>query len=578
MNMAIFGFIGSHAMELYFVYAAGLFALLLVSLIANARKIKEALEGLDRKWLLLPALVVLAFLISEVLLVKPTFWMYKDEYIEMSIGKVMIFNHEAGICSFNIGNYCMPDGIGLFQQSDGWPLLFAIAFSIFGVSFATAYNLTLLMSCISVLLVFFIIYLISKNKEASLVGAIFLAFTPVFMTYSRSTTLDVPAVTFVLLTLFASLVYLNNKKLASGIMVASVAAFTMLMRIELGLFVPILLAFLFLPNLPSFNKKELRNFVIALSIFLLLALPEFAFIYTSLTANKFGAPNGRMFSFQYFKTSIKPDLLFWLGLYANVYSGPYVYHDEYPIIYTLLGVIGALYLLRHKKSFAVALITYFLLVIIFFSSFYAGSIFGESGANLRYYLQDFAIMAIFAALGSIAIIEFIAKRYKHLTKSNKKLILLIIVAAALLMPIVYINKIVMLPPSSLYPYAPDRAELSAVEQVVNKIPQNCIVLSYKPQLWYLLGKNSMFADWIFLPNYKNQAVNLSDNCIYFDYGTACLGAGPYPNGSMTRCNQIMQDFNMTPIIAEPYDKDGWNFTIGIYHINGYKNSTKLGST
>ncbi|MEM3791543.1 MAG: glycosyltransferase family 39 protein [Candidatus Micrarchaeaceae archaeon] len=563
-------FINQYGMHFYLYYAIFLFILFALFLFLNVREIKKHVK-VKKKWALSLVFVLASFLLAELILVKPTIQVYKDEYIEMSIAKAIIYNHEVGICSFNFGEKCMSDGIGLFQQSVGWPFMLSIPFFIFGVSFSTAYNFTLLIASISIVLVFLVSYLITSDPKAAILSAVFMAFTPLFMTFARSTTLDVNAGMFFLFTLFSLLLYIKNLKMKTGFFAIATAAFSMLMRIEMGIFIPVLLALVSLPNLGLFSKKKVLSDVMILAgVFFLIAAPQFAFIYNSNAENGFGAPNNVKFSYTYFHNYIYNNTIFWLGALSSVNNYGYTFHDEWPLAYTILAVIGGIYLLKKSKKLLFSLAAYFFFVFFFFTSFYAGGAIIQLGVNMRYYIDDFAIVAIFAGIGAV----YLSKKIGALIHKKTELVILFVLAAALFMPAIYIKEIVAQNPSNIYPFAADREELNVIESVASQIPNKCIVLSYDPQVWYLLNKSSMFADWFIVSkSYREQALNLSNKCLYFQYSTACLGFAPYPNGTNVYCGKIVNETNMSPLVEEPFNKFGWNFTIGIYRITGFKNGT-----
>jgi hypothetical protein len=82
----------------------------------------------------------------------------------------------------------------------------------------------------------------------------------------------------------------------------------------------------------------------------------------------------------------------------------------------------------------------------------------------------------------------------------------------------------------------------------------------------------MYNGWFLIDSYRSRAINLSDGCIYLDYGTACNLNNSDTNEA---CIETEKEFNIQPVIAEREDRMGWNITIGLYKILGYKNGTPL---
>jgi len=557
----------------YFYYEIFLFILFCIGIAISIKAIKRDTNKIARiDWLVL-LLIILSFLLVELLLVKPTFQVYNDEYIQMDIAKTMIINHQIGVCSFATPKGCVPGTLGLFQQSSGWPMLLAIAFYIFGINFSTAFNLVLLLSCFSIIIVFLITYHMIEDPKAALLGAALLAATPLFLTYSRSTVLDISAMPIVLFTIYLSMLYIKYKNFWHGVAAVFVGAFAATMRIELMLFIPIILALLVLPHLLDFKREKKIFSLLALAVlFIAITFPQLIYVYTSNKVNSFGAPSNQKFSLAYLQDNLTPGILFWFGRYANVYSGKYVYHDEYPIAYTLFAMVGIAYLVRKKKySYVFSFSAIFLLILLFFTGFYAGGVFAQAGANLRYYMDDFAIIAILAAIGGKGIYSWVSS-VLHIDKATKykSTLLVLILISLFVMPIVYFINIVSQNPANILPFAQDREELRFLLTYYNQVPSNCIVLSFKTPLWYVLNKSTMYAGWFLIDSYRAKAINLSGNCFYLDYSAACNTNNTETNEA---CIKIEDEFDLQPIITEEYNKMGWNITIGLYKLLGYKNST-----
>jgi len=559
----------------YFYYEILLFILLCIGIILSIKAIKKDIERVPRRYWLALLLIILSFLIVELLFVTPTFQIYNDEYIQMDIAKTIITNHQLGICSFATPKGCVPGTLGLFQQSSGWPILLATAFYIFGINFATAFDLVLLLSCFSIIIVFLITYHIVEDPKAALLGAALLAATPLFLTYSRSTVLDISAMPMVLFTIYLSMLYIKYKNFWNGVATVFVSAFATTMRIELMLLIPIMLALLVLPHLTDFKKEKKIFALLALTVlFIAITFPQLIYVYTSNKINSFGAPSNQKFSFTYLQGNLIPGILFWFGRYANVYSGNYVYHDEYPIAYTLFAMAGIAYLVSKKKyGYVFSFSTIFLLIFLFFTGYYAGGVFAQAGANIRYYMDDFAIMAMLAAIGGKSVYSWTlsilhtdrAKRYKNMLEA-------LILIALFAMPIVYFLNIVSQNPANIFPFAQDREELRFLLTYYNQVPSNCIVLSFKTPLWYILNKSTMYDGWFLIDSYRSKAINLSNGCIYLDYSAACNTNNSETNEA---CIETEDEFNIQPVIAENVDRMGWNITIGLYKILGYKNGTPL---
>jgi 4-amino-4-deoxy-L-arabinose transferase-like glycosyltransferase len=577
----------------YLYYDIIIFSLLMVFLAVNAGQIRKYSRA-GRTYALALLLLLLAFLLAELLFVTPTHLLYNDEAIYASIAKTILTNHILGICSFSSANYCVPGTAGLFHQPGEWPLMLAMAFSIFGVSFSVGFDLALLLSVLGVALVFYIAQLLFKDSRVSLLAAGIFAFTPLYMTFSRSTIVDLPAAVFGLLAIFSLLIYIRERTLLTGLLTASAIAVTMSIKVDAVIILPIVLAVLLLDS-ETFKKKwSSRNMFILVGVVVItivLLFPEFVFLKNAPTitgAGAFGnAPGQPLFSLNYLIGNFTQNTLFWFGKYSYtslLFNGVrYPYNVEFPASYTVFAIVGLAFLIAKRKFRLVGLVSaWFLIIFVFYTSYYGGSVLYSSGDDVRYFLLAFIPVSMFAAFGLTNAYDYILGAWRNAFSVKRHRIkkraasrhtgtggtLLMVVLVALLFSNAFAQfvNIVHAPPSHILPFAAERYDERLIDATYQQIPKSCMVVTFQPPLWYVLGRANIYTTWINYPEYESTFNNMSKGCVYFDRSIDCyLNYGGVD--TQLECENFTSTHTLIPVNITFFNNDTWyNVTMGIYAV------------
>ncbi|MDE1822924.1 MAG: glycosyltransferase family 39 protein [Candidatus Micrarchaeota archaeon] len=576
---------------IYFVYYIDVLALLAAALVIARKEIASQFAGIGRRgWYPIMA-VIAAFLLVELLLVQPYHLVYNDEYIYMSIAKSMITDHVFGICSFSTATHCVPGTTGFFHQPGGWPLLLAAAFSIFGIGIGTAYYLTLLMSAISVLLVFLISYMLFSDARQALMSSVALASIPLFLSYSRTSLADPSALAFLLLSILLFMVYLRQKSLRTGFAAVMAFAFLTCIKTEMVIAVPILAGFLLLSS-GWFRGRDARARIwkaVALAAFAaVLLIPQMAFFYYS-AQDSFGAAiymDQSKLSLQNLGKNMQDNLLFWTGAFSTMRTSgggvfSFVYHVEFPLTLTAFAVIGAAAMVALKKFRELAmLLVWFLAIFLFYTSYYAGSALYGLGVDARYFLGSFAALSVFAGYGFVQAYEFIRGMGKG--RSRKRWgtpLLTMLFLLFISMPLYQFVTITMLPASTIAPYAGQRAGEAYLLSNLDKIPQNCTVITFKPPFWYVMNRSNIYATWATSQSKRATLMNMSHGCLYFDYDLNCYegnrpGTG-YGN-TENECRAVLSNYTYETVSTGNYTGYSWDVVWHIYRITGLSGTNSSG--
>lgn len=564
----------------FLYYDVALLAAALVSILLVGTIVLRELSGVKRRTIMMLVLLLAVFFLVEELFVAQTQQMYSDEYIHDGIAKNIFMDHNGGICSFSSITECVPDTAGLFQQPIGWATMMASAFVVAGATFQTTFNLSMIISLLIIFLVFLLAYLLIQDEQVALLSAVLFAATPLFMTYARSTVLDIPSLAVSLLAICMLMVYMRQKGIRTGIAVVTCTALALVMKVDAIIILPIMLVML-LSYEHGFSGRragrQLRLFALLFVMLLVLISPQLAFLYNSDTTSTFGQlPGAPKFSISILSNNTVPNIQFWLDSYesSNI-SMPagYYWHAEYPVVYTVLAIVGVGTLLyRRRIRQASMLCIWFVIVFTFYSAYYAGSVTYGIGSDMRYYLLDFPVIAILAAVTLMYLYRAAATALRGSSpqaRSRRRAIMAAILLLALAEPAYQFVTIVTLPTLQQAPFAAERAGEVLDLQNYRQVPPGCMVITFEPHFWWMLGYPNIYTSWVFTPGNWRIMQQISNGCLYFDRSVDCYIALPPNSGysdTQTECNQIFSNFTLEPVAVENYTQFGWNATMGIYKV------------
>ncbi|MGC8687696.1 MAG: ArnT family glycosyltransferase [Candidatus Micrarchaeia archaeon] len=557
----------------YFYYYMALISAFALSIVLSNAEIRELVSRISMKSYLKLAIILLAFLIIELAFVKPTHLLYNDEYIYTSIAKMMLTEHLAAVCSFSNSTSCVPGTAGFIHQPLGWSFLLSIPSAVMEVNFAVAYTMEVIFAMLAVVFLFYTTYMLLENENIALLSGAILAFTPLFMRYAMSSVLDIPALAFLLISSFLLFGYMKTKSLKIGIATILSIAYMLSIKVDMVFAIAVMLAIILFDR-NSFEgegaRRDLRNFLLLFAICAIISIPDILYVVAA-TQVSFGAPTGQPnFGLKYFEGNFVPNVLFWFGRYDSVYISEFnsYYYDEFPLTFTALAIVGSAILLLRKKYRELAIIvSWFLIVFMFYTTYYAGSVNYGVGDDVRYFLSAFPPIAIAASYGFMSIFDYLGS--KHGARKGKKRILQIVLLVALFVePFWLFANYVTIPPLHLYPFAAERYDEALIMANYQQIPTNCYVLTFKPPLWYILNRGNMYAGWISNSSDLSKLLNMSKGCLYFDYSISCYINWTGPPNTQQQCNQVMKTFNMYPIAETHLDNYSWNVSLYLYKITG----------
>ncbi len=495
--------------------------------------------------------------------VKPTVLVFNDEYIYASIAKSMIYNHAAGICSFSVLDKCMPNSIGLFHQPSGWPLMEAVAFMVLGTGLNTAFDLNLFLYAIAIIAVFYTSFNLTEDYRVALITGLIFAAMPLLIRYAESSVPDISTTLFVILSVLFITAYMRTKRFSLGVLSVFSIAFTLSTKVDAIIILPVTLSVLLFYKYKFKGPKaktDIKKFLVLVVLFLLISMLQLAFIYISNTDSFGTSPNQPKFSLIYLRENAYNNTLFWFGglNYVKTSAPGYYFNVEFPITFTIFAVFGIILLiLRSRRRELATTLAWFAIVVLFYTSYYAGGLTYAEGIDSRYFLSSFTPLAILSALGVLGAYEWILSFFG--AKSNKQVGLRITVMAFLIFlvmssAIYEISTITTLNPTKIVPFAAERADLAMILSFYKEIPSNCIVVTFKPPLWYILNRSNIYTGWTNLSTYSAEYTNLSD-CAYFDYSPSCKIWNDNPAYANTgqQCTYFVKSNKLVPVVSTNFN-------------------------
>jgi len=555
-----------------FTFAVSVALILLISSIIIGRKeIIGELKGISKRSLLALLLIIVFFLFIALKYVTAFEELYFDENIYQGVA-LNILKHGLMLwCQMGTGylNSCYYSV--LYHDPVGWSYFLAIAFALFGIGTSTAYGAELFAGVLGVFAFFFFAYILTRREAIATTSTLIFAMMPEFFIWARTQAdPDLPFMTFSIITFFFFTLFLRRKKISTLIMFLSSLLITLYVRTEaillLGVFFLLLLAFDY-EGIGSIKKraKDLYNILntnpkitfIAL-VFFILIVPQLFYIGIEASTQEYGQPsNQSAISLSYFPKNFITNLNYLLGTYNSVAYFPAVF----PPFSFLFAIIGAILIFfqkwskRMKFEIFFTLFLWFTAYFIFYALFYAGS--ALFGVDARFMLQITPEISLLAGIGVILIsvyisniVEWVSFRLKHKKQVNEsepqnRNIESVEIKNSRHNIIFYSSVVILFAIFFAYPFANlfrlitlnvnDMPQQSVIAPTIEffynnyqKVPANCLVFSFTPDIWFEVGRASMQIDYLGAGNSTVANIERNFSCNVLDYGYWCM-VPPYNN-------------------------------------------------
>jgi 4-amino-4-deoxy-L-arabinose transferase-like glycosyltransferase len=432
---------------------------------------------------------------------------------------------EAGKNMLQTGNQ------GFYPKSIGWPFILRIMFGIFGISnWVAIYSCTLL-GALTVFNMFFLAFIITRNKQLSLISALLFSLFPAHIRWSATAKTNVPSLFFILLTLFFCFLYYKNKKNSLLWLALISLAFTNQFRPENYVF-PIL----FLLGCIIYDKKFFKNINLKFILpWLVLIILSFANIIQLLdlylptdwmASDTQGKITGSNWSFHNL-------------IYNSFHYGVYIFNSEFqPFIFSFFIFLGIIYMFFKQRKEELFLIIWFCLLwfVYFFSWFqtFGGTDISPKG---RFLMSFYPITVIFICYGILLIKDLVSPLIKNSLIKRSILPLSAIVLIIFFIP--YSIKA-----SESYNSPSLKLETKIPELAEKDIPNNCVIIAHWPTVLKSTTNLNVIEIEKFLEEKELQKEILDNaDCVLFFEDVFCSYHGDEYKG---KCNNLKKNYDLEP--------------------------------
>ncbi|MGC9142394.1 MAG: ArnT family glycosyltransferase [Candidatus Micrarchaeia archaeon] len=518
--------------------------ILFASVILGRKEIRKELKGLNKYSLLALLFILASFLFVALVYVTQFEELYFDENIYQGIA-INILKHGTMLwCLMGTGYLDSCYSNTLYHDPVGWSYFIAIFFAIFGISTDTAYMAELFIATLGIILFFLFSYLLSKSNIIAIISTAVLAFMPEFLIWSRTQAdPDLPFMTFSIMSFMFFLIFMRRRSATTLAMFLSSLAITLYTRTEAILLVGTFFLLAILLDSRNFSDIKSRfykivniilnnaKFATLILFFFLIIVPQIIYIGVEASNPQYGQPsNQSVISIANFKHNFRQNVNYLLGYYNFQSFFPAVF----PISATLLAIIGSILIILQKKpNLLLVPLLWLLTYLLFYSSFYAGS--ALFGVDSRFMLQLVPSISFLAGAAIVFLSYYITllsnklyKKIKHskMAMMKSRMLSFALIAVFFLAFVVYPFKD-LFPLISLNPEAMPQQEIIAPAMQFfymnySKVPSNCLVFSFTPDIWYEVGRASMQIGYLGSKNVTIQSIERNFSCYVLDYGYWCL--------------------------------------------------------
>lgn len=160
--------------------------------------------------------------------------------------------------------------VGDFWHPKAYSLLMGIGFFLFGLNYNTILYLNLMLSSLTIFLVFLLTYILFKREDVALFSSLIYSLFPMAILYANINASEVTSVFFVTLTVLVFLISLRLEKRGLYLLSFLLLVFSLNIRTDNAIFIPIFIIG-FILNRNKFQVKKLMIPLIIFSIFMIFA-------------------------------------------------------------------------------------------------------------------------------------------------------------------------------------------------------------------------------------------------------------------------------------------------------------------
>ena len=433
-----------------------------------------------------------------------------DEDIYLDMSNQIATSMNSCLCNYGDSTTCFK--CEMMKWPAGHPFLFAILFFLFGTNEGITFSFASFIGSFSVILIFFLVYLLINNEKTSLYASLLLALVPIHILWSGTIISDLTLSFLMIFSMLFIFLHTKIKNDKSFLLALLSIAFVVSVKIESLVFILVaLVAFLFYDKDIWQRIKKPKNIAIVIFVLILLVPFFLHFLYSS-KVDTWGAPNGEKFGIEYLKSNIVDNSKFWLDYVfwnKTLWQQKQLYH---PVGFTFLAVTGIIYLFIKRKLKILTLLSFWFFSFFFlYAFFYAGSVL--TGVDVRYTIPQFSSFCILGAIGLSAFEYLIRKSFKKF--SHLAFSVVFILPFILFAP--YFS-LIQTPIEEIEETYEVREYHNFATNFAKNTKEDCYFISHVSSIYSVSGKKYMQIWYVNQPQFKEV---LKNNCVIFDDGYWC---------------------------------------------------------
>ena len=285
-----------------------------------------------------------------------------------------------------------PTSLECSSISNSWPpgyhFLLSLVFNLFGTSERAAFNLSLIFGLISIFSLFASVLTATKNQETSLWCAALLTFTPVFLKFSSTYSLEICSLALTLVTLWVLVTHCHAESWRTFLALCLTFIFLSYIRPENLIIIGLTFGLLLAPELV--RRRPAYALIMIPGLFLLIPLAlqmYYAFAYVKSP----GWSIEPMSHLSYLQAQLLPNFLFFTS-------------RLHPLSMTILTIAGLAALLKDRTIHLRYYILAFSLILIavsmlLYSSYHVGNFMSRMDSE-RYTLDIYLAICILGGIGA----------------------------------------------------------------------------------------------------------------------------------------------------------------------------------
>ncbi|UCD07394.1 MAG: glycosyltransferase family 39 protein [Candidatus Aenigmatarchaeota archaeon] len=377
-----------------------------------------------------------------------------------------------------------------FKYSSGYPFMVALSFFFFGASFESVLFLNLLMSSLTILLVFLLTWTLFKKDSVSLFSTLIYSLLPASVYFAKLNASEVISTFFATIAVLIFLISLELGKKRLYYLSGLLLVFAIHARLDNSIFIP----FFILGFLLKRKDISFKNLKLPIILFLIFMIPV-SYYYITVNEN-FGTWNDPVVSETHPYTFSHTYLIPNIARHFSFLARP----GDYPLILYLFLFISLLFIRREKNVlFPVFWIALFLL----FYGLYWASYF--SGLDL-YHLLLHPALAILIAYGIFSVknvLERCSEKILSIKFSPNMKMFTSVIILFLIFSVFFFN-------TNVFAFEEEgNCLMTNMLSVSGSVGSNDCLLIENPQSWYLSTNSNRMMKIIF--HGKNVTTSL-DRC------------------------------------------------------------------